>query len=156
MKFFSTYLLLHMPPVVVNFMYQVVWAIVVWSNTNLDMSAKAFFDAINIYNLLILRKWPSTCNKLKALRAKSEENCNRNPAWFSSLRAGLIHLNSRLQHRLLHEFPACQVALQMSDLPAPIIEWAKSLKLISFSSSPEPWLIQILVLWHGDAAVRST
>ena len=67
----------------------------------------------------------------------------RSPAWDSSLQI----LDSRLQHRLLPEFPACWPALQILKLSAPIIARTNSLKSLSlfavylFCFSVELWLM---------------
>lgn len=67
----------------------------------------------------------------------------RNPAWVSNLQI----LDSRLQHRLFPEFPACWPALQILELSGPIIARTSSLKSLSllaiylFCFSVEVWLM---------------
>lgn len=49
----------------------------------------------------------------------------------------LPEFSSSQHYRLLPESPACQFALQISDLWAPIITWTNSLKSLYFSFSLE-------------------
>lgn len=83
-------------------------------------------------------------NEVSRRRKIQPVDCNMETALVSIL-LGLLCTDSRLQHRLLPEFPACLPTLQILNLLAPTTAWANSLKNVSLPP-PAPSYVCVYIL----------